>query len=924
MRLFLGKPLRRLVSLAVILFFAIPFGLSVSGCHKALPVDYCDAGDSGPIVGQVASILLSPALATTGESLSFGQIGQSLSASAQDCKGNSVSVRSYTYASSNLAVADINPATGQVCAGTWNRNSGAGVPDFTTCSPFTTAAPAQTTATINFTPSTTPTATTGATTTLTLNAPADTVSGILVLAVGSNPPHTVNVLAGTTLAALATQITSDNTFKVEGISALLNTTTGVLTISGPMGTSNTLFYTGSSITEATPAFLAYVTATANGATSNAIPVYIHPVVTGIVLGNPSTCAVNSSGAFLDPATTCCPANTSTTYTPKPGQYLQNSCVSQGQSVQLVARVYQNGTTNPADNITCQVGHLTFGASTSSTIVTIDENGVATANQPGSSTITASVASSSSASSAGFFSTCPPTSITLSVPGQPTGTSAVNVAVNNTQPLTATVKDINGTTLTGVDLEYISSTPTTVTPSGSSLTPTFPGVANITAVCQPGTCNPAPFSQVGYLGNGAPLTSNPITVTTAGTSSTVLYMGSTSSLYLMPIDFSTGLQSSLIKLPYVPNSMVISNDGSTIYMGSTQGLMTVSTAANSQGSPNLNVPGVVLSVSPDGTTLVITDPVRQTVSLYSTGGSQVSTLYGGVGTRAAWSPDSQTVYITLATGNTLLTHSNFTNWQTTATGEVYTDVVSTVPSEGAYFAGTSFTDGRSYCPSGAVISAGPPETITNTFAPLADEKAVTTDRLAATDDGKHILGATATSPASLADLDITLPSQLSPVNGVVVPSPCPAPPAPVAPGYFQSTVNKIVLTRIAPTQITGVVPSSSSTLAFVTYAGTSGQLPYYVIPATGAGTVGYLQLGNGATTNAAPVSGAFSTDNTTFYVGTSGASGSSVDNDVHIISITGGTTPAETGILSPNLPAASGTGPYAPVNLLVQRPKRITS
>ena len=907
MRLFLDKSARRYVGLAILLFFTVPFGLSVSGCKKALPVDYCDAGDSGPQVGQVAAISLSPTLATTGLSLSYGQIGQSLSASATDCKGSSVSVRSYTYASSNLAIADINPSTGQVCAGVWNRNTGGGVGDFTTCNAFTAANPPQpTTAAIALT---TPTTSTAA---LTLNIPTDTVSGTVSLAVGAGAVHSITVLAGTSLAALAAQINADTTFAGEGVTAAVTATptTSLLTISGPV--AGTLASKGSSLVETTPAYEAYVTATAEGTVSNAIPVFIHPEVTSIVLGNPSSCALNAAGGFIDPATTCCPA--STPVVPAPPAYTQNSCVSQASTAQLVARVYRNGTTNQADNITCQIGHLTFGAQTAGNIVTIDEDGVATANQPGSTTITASVSNSSSGSSAGFFSTCPPTSITLSVPGQPAGTNSVAVALGFSQPLNATVMDKNGTVMTGLNLEYVSTTPQTVTPASSTFSPTFPGAAAITAICQPGSCNPSPFSQTGYLGNGQPLTSNSINVTTAGTSSTEIYMGSTNSQYLLPMDFSSGLTSSLIKLPYVPNSMVMSLDGSSIYLGSPQGLMVVNTIANSQSAPNLNAPGTVLSVSPDGTTLVITDPVRQTVSLYSTSSSQVSTLYGGIGTHAGWSPDSQTVYIALASGNTLLTHSNFTNWQTTSTVENYTDVVSTVPSEGAYFAG-AVTDGRSYCPSGTVTSAGPPATISNVYAPLADEKAVQTDRIAATTDGKHIVGATVTPSATLVDLNVTLPTQT--VNGVVVPSPCPAPPVPVSPGYFSSTPYKTVLAKISATQIDGVAPSSDASKVFVTYTGTSGLLPLYFPVASGQGTLTYVTLTGSAT---APISGVWSTDNQTFYTGTSG------DNQVHLITpvTTGGTTVwTDTSVLTPGLPAATGTG-TAPVNLLVQKPKKITS
>ena len=51
--------------------------------------------------------------------------------------------------------------------------------------------------------------------------------------------------------------------------------------------------------------IAYITATASGVSSNPLPVYIHPVVTSVVLGAPSTDCIN------DPATNCSPAATNT-------------------------------------------------------------------------------------------------------------------------------------------------------------------------------------------------------------------------------------------------------------------------------------------------------------------------------------------------------------------------------------------------------------------------------------------------------------------------------------------------------------------------------------------------------------------------------------------------------------------------------------
>ena len=849
MRLVFVGTVRRVVGFAALFFVALPFGLSVTGCgHHSTPVQYCSAGDSGPVVGQVASIVLAPNFATAGESLNYGQMGSQLSATAYDCKGSTVSVKGYTFASTSSfnvnqtggpIFADINPTSGQVCGGTWNRNTGGGVPNYTTCTP------------------------------------------------PSVPPA---------------------------------------------------------------AYLAYVTATAQGTVSNAIPVYVHPVVTGIVLGTATpkqNCPTATSPGFdpgTDCSTTCSPPTTGTVVTANP--YDGTSCLSQGQTGQLIARVYAGGNTNPANNITCKVGHITFATQTGN-IASIDQNGVATAQQPGSTVVTATVSNSSSAATtAGFLSTCPPASITLAAPGFPAGTNSINVSLNNQQPLTATVLDTNGNVITGLGVEFNSTTPQTIPPSNGSVTPLYPGSANITAVCLPSVCNPAPFSQIGLFGNGKAITSNPITVTAAGTSSTVIYMASTQSQYVAYRDFTTNQPSTLIKLPYVPNSMVITQTGTAVYMGSEQGLMTFTTANNLLGTTNQSITGLVLSVSPDSSTLVVTDPVRQTITLVTGGGTSVSTTWGGIATHVGWSPDSQTVYITTTTG-LVLQHSTYTDWQTANADEVYSDVAVTAPSVGAYFAGPSSTEGRSYCPASTVAGTGNPPVVTNEFIPVVDNSAAITDRIGTTTDGNHVLGAhaTAAGAVTLSDIDTVLPENATPPVGA-----CPIPPAPQpAPGFFKSSYTTDPLpgisalplpaavnapgTTVASTAITGVIPSSNSAAAFVLYNGTTtvGQnplLPFYAVPATGKGTVTMVPLGSDATTNSSPVAGAFSTDTFSFYAGTEGAAGdtTSADNDVHIIALTypAGSAPTavDSGVIQPNLPLATGTG-YAPVNLLVQKPKKST-
>ena len=81
---------------------------------------------------QVSQITLQPQIA--GISLAYGQTTQIQSPAATTCKGTSVSVgsNSYSYGTTNNQLVDISPS-GSICAGTWNRNTGGGIADYTYC-----------------------------------------------------------------------------------------------------------------------------------------------------------------------------------------------------------------------------------------------------------------------------------------------------------------------------------------------------------------------------------------------------------------------------------------------------------------------------------------------------------------------------------------------------------------------------------------------------------------------------------------------------------------------------------------------------------------------------------------------------------------------------------------------------------------------
>ena len=124
--------MRRYLTLVFMLFLAIPAGITFSGCTRNPDANYCNGQGFGLKITDVFAIDLEPK--TTGVSLAFGQTRQVNAPSATTCKGTSANVTGYTYATTNNQLVDLNPQ-GNMCAGTWNRNSGGGIPDYTICNP---------------------------------------------------------------------------------------------------------------------------------------------------------------------------------------------------------------------------------------------------------------------------------------------------------------------------------------------------------------------------------------------------------------------------------------------------------------------------------------------------------------------------------------------------------------------------------------------------------------------------------------------------------------------------------------------------------------------------------------------------------------------------------------------------------------------
>lgn len=765
--------MQRFFTFVFLLSLALPVGISISGCTSNPDANYCNNTGHGVKKGTVYTISLTP---VQGISLAYAQTGTVTTPTAADCTGATASASSYTYQTDNPNVADISPA-GSICAGTWNKFSGGGIPDYTVCTAPTASALA-----------------------------AQTATGL--------PVH--------------------------------------------------------------------LWASTGGVSSNKIPVYIHAPISSLQLSSSNACVSQSSTQSLGVQA----------YSSNGGCQVPLCGTS---AIAATGSCPAYAATKACSDV---IGSLSYSP-VNSNIATVDQFGVITAKAPGSTAITATLSNVSS--TVGYFTTCPPTSFTAALPsGGTSGTITNGVS----QTLSTTAKDVNGTTISGLTLNYTSTIPANVAVSSAgTVSSTYPGTANIYAFCQPSDCNSSPLDKVGYNGTGQPIVSNQIQLTAAGSSSTYLWIGAPNkSQYFVPVNLQAGSVGSPVRLPYMPNSMVLDQSGTNLYFGSYRELMTYSASTNALSSEDINVPGVVLAVSPDNTQVLINDQLREVLYLYSVSGKTYTSL-GGYGTKAAFTPDSKTLYIVGPRSgedsvshqydNKLFVYSSFTGWHTydlSGSGSSR-DIAITVPQAGAYFAGTTSTVARSYCWDTANAS----ERSTGTAYPPADSVSVVTDHLAATPDGKHILGASLSTSGvtTLTDIGVTsLGGGGTTTNTSMIA--CPA----TGGLKFTSSPVQTPVSSISASAVNQVISASNASIAFVTYSTaattTGAALPYYKPTTAGSlGTLGTVTLAGSAT---APVGGVFSPDNSTFFVGTSG------DNLVHYISTS---TLKDTTQINPKLVDANG-------------------
>src|SRR5580765_2566121 len=123
--------MRRFLTLVCLLFVAIPTGITITGCTRNPAGNYCNGAGFGAKVPDPYAIKVEPQ--NTGISMAFGQTRQISSPTVVNCRGGSVSVTGgFAYGTTNNQLVDVSP-NGNMCAGTWNRNSGGGIADYTIC-----------------------------------------------------------------------------------------------------------------------------------------------------------------------------------------------------------------------------------------------------------------------------------------------------------------------------------------------------------------------------------------------------------------------------------------------------------------------------------------------------------------------------------------------------------------------------------------------------------------------------------------------------------------------------------------------------------------------------------------------------------------------------------------------------------------------
>jgi hypothetical protein len=273
---------------------------------------------------------------------------------------------------------------------------------------------------------------------------------------------------------------------------------------------------------------------------------------------------------------------------------------------------------------------TATCSGTATVITALSTGVLTAENPGATTVFASVSGVNSIAMP--YLTCPVNSIVVHDASSNNTTFTLNPT--NTQNLTADVYDTKGVyitpTLTWGSYPTAAAT-VAVGTSGSNpatVTAVNGGTAYVTASCSYPSCNngvPPQFSQ------------NVATFNVNSPTSTSVVAASTNSTAVAFINTSTNTVAFDVSLANYPNSIVVDPGGTTVYFGSPSGVFGV-TVANGT-IITYDVPGTVVGITPDSDYLLVSNSSTGVISYVDISDATITGTAAGSTTSAAYTPDS---------------------------------------------------------------------------------------------------------------------------------------------------------------------------------------------------------------------------------------------------------------------------------------------
>jgi hypothetical protein len=617
---------------------------------------------------------------------------------------------------------------------------------------------------------------------------------------------------------------------------------------------------------------ATITANAQGVTSPAIPVSVHPSITSITVVG--ACVVGPGEPSNNP---CC---TSTT-----------------QTRQFTPKAFHNAT-----DITSLVGPFSW-SSTNTPVGTIDGNGLVTAKNPG---LTGIFATNTTVSSPTVnFRTCMPLEIRLHLPGDTPGnlTTSLTMTLSQTQMVEADITDEKGFVQNSAPVLLQTDNPAVATISGTTVTAQSFGGAGIIASCTPPTCG-------GGVNN--PVYSNLFQITVSGVSpATTVFATSTATPptgttpSIIPIDTSvaTPVAGTAINLPGVPNSFVVDDTGDQAYLGTTAGLVRLDTSANSVTLVATNILGKVLAVSHNGGSVILSDvdlqsdPNQQRLFVFDQASSTFQFFIVPGVVAAAFDTDGFRAYA-VAKAQPGSTPPNVANVYvvspsippqlslvTENLGGSSTSIASLASDPYVYIANSAALDVLATCNN--VPQANPPTTST----PLLLRPTANADLIvSANATGVDIETVTVTSILSAHPAPFTF-------NGTTC-----APPV----AYINQFVN-FGLGAFTPRQLlvssSAVANGQTTSHIVVLPVG----IPKLLVAIPGSAGAGAIPLAGAAATEA--FSGGMTPDGNKVWVGVGGT------NDVHLINLTNSTDTNQVA-----MPFKDSSGNPAPPDLVIVKPK----